>query len=186
MLVKWRYMMKIKWAIPNSTLASRISSSKPPFLQDIFHYHVWLPEGMPSNLAIYGKTKKSRGVRTALRNHSCWCIVGDVGTCWQMLADVGMYDFESSLAKNELGRWLPHDDLVVFKKKSSFTNEQCSKPLLVDVVSFFLVGVGRYILEMIWDDHHPWPGNPVLNQPTWNGTRLGNFGSWVSRWSNQG
>ena len=99
---------------------------------------------MPSNLAIYGKTKKSRGVRTALRNHSCWCIVGDVGTCWQMLADVGMYDFESSLAKNELGRWLPHDDLVVFKKKSSFTNEQCSKPLLVDVVSFFLVGVGLY------------------------------------------
>ena len=33
-----------------------------------------------------------------------------------------------------------------FKKKSSFTNEQCSTPLLVDVVcfSFFLVGVGLY------------------------------------------
>jgi hypothetical protein len=71
-------------------------------------------------LAIYGKTEKSRGLRTALRNHSCWCIVDDVGTCWQMLADVGMYDFESSLAKNELGRWLPHDDLVVFQEEKQF------------------------------------------------------------------
>jgi hypothetical protein len=37
-----------------------------------------------------------------------------------MLADVGMYDFESSLAKNELGRWLPHDALVVFQEEKQF------------------------------------------------------------------
>ena len=95
------------------------------------------------------KKQKNRG---ELGRHSEITRVGvllamlaHVGRCWQMLADVGMFDFEFKLAKNELGRWLPHDDLVVFQEeKQLYLNEQCSKPLLVDVVSFFLVGVGLY------------------------------------------
>ena len=79
-------VMKIRWASPNSPLASRIFPSKPPFLQDIFHCHVWLPEGIPSNLAIYWQFMEKQKNRGDLGRHS---EITRVGVLLMMLAHVG-------------------------------------------------------------------------------------------------
>jgi hypothetical protein len=77
-------------------------------------------------------------------------MLAHVGRCWQMLVCMIL---NPVWLRMNLGDGYRMTTWSCFKKKSSFTNEQCSTPLLVDVVFFlFFWWEWVYMTQYVGDD----------------------------------